>query len=54
VPVIPALLVELLDIALRFFAAHPQWADERIGACTHGGHSARRPIVVDAQAAPER
>ncbi len=42
------------DIALRFFAAHPQWADERIGAHAHGQHSARRPIVAGAQAAPER
>jgi Flp pilus assembly protein TadD len=42
------------DVALKFFAAHPQWADERIGPHTHGGHSARRPIVVDAQAAPDR
>ncbi|MGH9843645.1 MAG: tetratricopeptide repeat protein [Blastocatellia bacterium] len=40
------------DVALRFFAAHPQWADERIGAHTHGGHSARRPVLVEAQAAP--
>ena len=42
------------DIALRFFAAHPQWADERIGAHTHGQHSARRPVVIGAQAAPDR
>ena len=42
------------DIALRFFAAHPQWADERIGAHTHGQYSARRPVVVGAQAAPDR
>jgi tetratricopeptide (TPR) repeat protein len=42
------------DIALRFFAAHPQWADERIGAHAHGRHSARRPVVAGAQAAPER
>ncbi len=41
------------DIALRFFAAHPQWADERIGAHTHGAHSAPRPVVVGAQAAPD-
>lgn len=41
------------DIALRFFAAHPQWADERIGAHAHGQHSARRPVVVGAQAAPD-
>ncbi|MGH9769586.1 MAG: tetratricopeptide repeat protein [Blastocatellia bacterium] len=42
------------DIALRFFAAHPQWADERIGAHAHGQHSARRPVVIGAQAAPDR
>ncbi|MCG3159471.1 MAG: Beta-barrel assembly-enhancing protease [Acidobacteria bacterium] len=42
------------DIALRFFAAHPQWADERIGAHAHGQHSAHRPVVAGAQAAPDR
>lgn len=42
------------DIALRFFAAHPQWADERIGAHAHGRHSALRPVVIGAHAAPDR
>jgi len=42
------------DLALRFFAAHPQWADERIGAHTHNAYSAPRPVVVGAQAAPDR
>jgi len=42
------------DIALRFFAAHPQWADERIGAHAHGQYSAQRPVVAGAQAAPDR
>jgi hypothetical protein len=42
------------DIALKFFAAHPQWADERIGAHTHGSHSAHRPVVTGTLAAPER
>lgn len=41
-------------IALRFFAAHPQWADERIGAHAHGRNSAHRPVIVGSQAAPDR
>ena len=42
------------DIALRFFAAHPQWGDERVSAHIHGEHSAKRSIVTGAQAAPDR
>lgn len=42
------------DIALRFFAAHPQWGDERVSAHVHGEHSANRSIVTGAQAAPDR
>ncbi|MFN0112782.1 MAG: tetratricopeptide repeat protein [Blastocatellia bacterium] len=42
------------DIALRFFAAHPQWGDERVSAHTHGEYSAKRSIVTGAQAAPDR
>ncbi|MGH9798888.1 MAG: tetratricopeptide repeat protein, partial [Blastocatellia bacterium] len=42
------------DIALRFFAAHPQWGDERVSAHVHGEHSAKRSIVTGAQAAPDR
>ena len=42
------------DIALRFFAAHPQWGDERVGAHVHSEHSAKRSIVTGAHAAPDR
>jgi Flp pilus assembly protein TadD len=42
------------DIALRFFAAHPQWGDERIGAHTHGQYSSQRPVVAGLHAAPDR
>lgn len=42
------------EIALRFFAAHPQWSDERVGAHVHSEHSAKRSIVTGAQAAPDR
>lgn len=40
------------DIVLKFFAAQPQWSDERIGAHVHGTHSAHRPILQGTQAAP--
>ncbi len=42
------------SIAARFFAAHPQWADERIGSHTHDQHSARRPVLAGFHAAPEK
>jgi len=42
------------DIALRFFAAHPQWGDERVSAHAHGEYSAKRAVVAGAQAAPDR
>ncbi|MEP7339808.1 MAG: tetratricopeptide repeat protein [Acidobacteriota bacterium] len=42
------------DIALRFFATHPQWGDERIGAHTHGQYSSQRPVVAGLLAAPDR
>lgn len=42
------------SIAARFFAAHPQWADERIGPHTHDQHSASRPVLVGQHAALER
>ena len=41
-------------IASRFFAANPQWADERVLAHTHDGDSPHRPVVSGLQAAPER
>ncbi|MBL8190475.1 MAG: tetratricopeptide repeat protein [Acidobacteria bacterium] len=42
------------DIALRFFAAHPQWGDERVGAHVHSQYSAKRSVVTGVQAAPDR
>lgn len=42
------------DIALRFFAVHPQWGDERVGAHVHSEHSAKRSVVTGAHAAPDR
>jgi Flp pilus assembly protein TadD len=41
-------------IAARFFAAHPQWADERILAHTHDGDSPPRPVLSGALAAPDK
>jgi hypothetical protein len=41
-------------IAARFFAAHPQWADERVLAHTHDGDSPLRPVLSGLLAAPER
>ena len=41
-------------ITARFFAAHPQWSDERIPAHTHGDKSARRPVVAGEFAAPDK
>ncbi|MCI0390624.1 MAG: hypothetical protein MOB07_17905 [Acidobacteria bacterium] len=34
-------------IAARFFAAHPEWADERIGTHIHEIRSAQRPILTE-------
>ncbi len=42
------------NIAARFFAAHPQWADERVPAHTHGGDSPLRPVLSGQLAAPEK
>jgi Flp pilus assembly protein TadD len=41
-------------IAARFFAAHPQWADERVLAHTHDGDSPLRPVLSGPLAAPEK
>ena len=41
-------------IAARFFAAHPQWADERVLAHTHDGDSPLRPVLSGFLAAPEK
>jgi Flp pilus assembly protein TadD len=42
------------SIAARFFAAHPQWADERIQAHTHDGDSPPRPVLSGLLATPDR
>jgi Flp pilus assembly protein TadD len=41
-------------IATRFYAAHPQWAEERVLAHTHDGDSPRRPVLSGLLAAPEK
>jgi Flp pilus assembly protein TadD len=41
-------------IAARFFAAHPEWTDERIGAHTHGAHSPNRSILTGKFASPDK
>lgn len=40
------------QIAGRFYAGHPQWADERNSAHIHSHDSAARPVLTGAQAAP--
>jgi Flp pilus assembly protein TadD len=42
------------SIAARFFAAHPEWADERISSHLHDQHSHRRPVLTGRQATPEQ
>ena len=42
------------SIAARFFAAHPQWTDERVLAHTHDGDSPPRPVLSGMLAAPEK
>jgi Flp pilus assembly protein TadD len=39
-------------IAARFFAAHPEWAEERVTSHTHGLDSARRVTLTGALANP--
>src|SRR5262245_3363359 len=41
-------------IAARFFAAHPQWADERVLSHTHAQDSPRRPVLIGLHATPDR
>lgn len=41
-------------IAARFYAANPQWADERVPAHTHDRDSPLRPVLNGLLAAPER
>jgi len=40
------------QIAGRFFAAHPEWSDERVASHTHGSYSAYRPTLTGALANP--
>ncbi len=42
------------SVAARFYAAHPQWAEERIKFHTHNADSPRRKILTGPMAAPER
>lgn len=41
-------------VAAKFYAAHPEWADERVRAHVHGQHSAARPVLTGAQANPDK
>ncbi len=41
-------------IAARFFAAHPQWADERVLSHTHGEAAPQRPVLTGTQATPDK
>ncbi|MFN0086208.1 MAG: tetratricopeptide repeat protein, partial [Blastocatellia bacterium] len=41
-------------VAARFFAAHPEWADERIGSHTHGAGASRRPVLTGQSAVPDK
>ena len=40
------------EIAGRFFAAHPEWSDERVASHAHGSYSAQRPTLTGALANP--
>ena len=41
-------------VGSRFFAAHPEWADERIGAHIHEIRSSYRPVLTGQHAAPDK
>lgn len=41
-------------VAARFFAANPQWAEERVWSHVHAGDSPLRPTLTGHLAAPER
>lgn len=41
-------------IAMRFFAANPQWAEERVWSHPHGESSAPRPTLTGSRATPDR
>jgi Flp pilus assembly protein TadD len=40
------------SVGSRFYAANPQWGDERIPAHTHGLNSSLRPVLFGRQATP--
>ena len=40
--------------AARFFASHPEWADERIRYHVHGTNSTGRPVLSGNQAVPDK
>jgi Flp pilus assembly protein TadD len=42
------------SVAARFFAANPQWAEERVWSHAHGSGSPLRPTLTGSLAAPER
>ena len=42
------------SVAARFFAANPQWAEERVWSHVHAGDSPQRPTLTGQFAAPER
>ncbi len=41
-------------VSAKFFAAHPEWADERIRSHTHRQQSAQRPVLTGIQANPDK
>jgi Flp pilus assembly protein TadD len=41
-------------IGARFFAAHPEWAEERVSAHAHGKGSASRPVLTGLAATPDK
>lgn len=42
------------DLAARFFARNPVWADERVLAHTHGNNAPSLPILLGTAAAPDK
>jgi predicted Zn-dependent protease len=41
-------------IAAKFYAAYPEWADERIRSHVHGRNSAGRPVLLGHRAVPDK
>ncbi len=42
------------SVAARFFAANPQWGEERVLSHAHGADSPMRPTLIGQMAAPDR